>query len=221
MNQWAANEGRELPQRPRRDDPGHPRPPAVQQNQSAPRRDSRQLTAGTGTASTNNDHSLLTATAKLALATAKQVRTLVSVTGKTYNIPDACALGGPFFAVLARQDRPWTPHNLAYCWAQIILWILEHPMTIPEETLQALRTHANAYMSAESLQPYIMDCQLTRTWSGDTTNLRLTMSPELRDVGGLLSKVLVGAGCQIRYGAPPRGPLERLVSDSMNARQHH
>ena len=51
--------------------------------------------------------------------------------------------------------------------------------------------------------------------------MRLTLSPELRDMGSLLPKVLVGAGCQIRYGAPPRGPLERLVSDSLNARQHH
>ena len=142
------------------------------------------------------DHHLLTATAKLALATAKQVRT--SVTGNTISIPDVTVLGPPF-AAFARQDRPWTPHSLADCWAQIVLLVLELPTCLPEEALQILQAHASAHSSAESLREHTLERYVTRTWSGDATSLRLTLSPEMRTIGNTLSAILVGAGCQIRY----------------------
>ena len=128
------------------------------------------------------DNHLLTATAKLALATAKQVRTLTSATGKTITIPDATALGQPF-AAFARPGRPWTPHSLDYCWAQLILLVLEHTAGLPEEALQILQTHASAHASAESLREHVLQCYTTRTRSGDAANLRLALNPEMRTIG--------------------------------------
>ena len=205
MQQWAKTPERALTVRARKDRRMNERETTLMSQQGQHPREG-QLQA-----------ELLMQTTKLALATARQVRQLQATLLRTVSVPDACHFGSGF-STLARQDRPWSENYHAYQWAQIMLLITENPPTgATEEMLSSLRTHASSCNSPEQLKEHILECTVSRTWAGDCTNLRIATSHDFQELTMLTTRLLTMGGASIRFGPPPRGPLERAASNSLNA----
>jgi hypothetical protein len=51
----------------------------------------------------------------------------------------------------------------------------------------------------------------------DSTNLRISTSYDFQELTMLVTRILTIGGASIRFGPPPRGPLERAASNSLNA----
>ena len=90
--------------------------------------------------------------------------------------------------------------------------------SIPPEQMRVLREHADACSSPLLLRDFVHDCSILRTWKGDATLIRLTVSPELQAVASCLLRLCVKFGGVIKYGPPPRGPLERATAQLLQQR---
>ena len=241
MDSWAPHQERNLAQRPRRNAPatatasGNLPVVVVQAGQSAgtanvhattstmptalPPRPARRDRGAPGQppqVNSNVSHSdLLHATALLSLETARKVRLLSSVTTRTIFIPDTAALGTPMRALAAR-DRSYHETEHAYAWAQLILATLEHAAdSMPAAAREALRNHAAATPNADSLLDDVLQCVVVRCHAGDGCNLILAVSPQLQPLATILTRVLVCAGCSVRFGPAPRGRHERAVAAAL------
>ena len=170
-----------------------------------------------GVASSVAEDALLLSTAKLALSTARQVRQLSAVVTQCVAIPDGSRFAEGF-KVIAQRDLPWMEDAQLHTWALIMATILDSGEEgQAADDLRVVRAHQESAVSAAMLRGHVLDCQASRTWSGDCTNLRFAVSTELREVAQCVSRLLVAGGGRIRYGAAPRGPLERAVASSLLA----
>ena len=164
------------------------------------------------------DDALLLHTARLALSTARQMRQLSSVVSQTVGVPDTSRFAEGF-KVIAQRDLPWTDDGLLHTWAMAITTMVdvgEEGQVAEHFRLQ--RVHLDACTSPALIREHVLECQVHRCWSGDCTNLRFAVTPELREVAQCVCRMLVAGGGRVRYGAAPRGPLERAVASSLTAR---
>ena len=84
---------------------------------------------------------LMIQTAKLALATARQVQQLQAAVLRTISIPDSRHYGVGL-TIIARQDHPYSENSHAMVWAQLILLLTETPpLGAVNAQLQHLCTH--------------------------------------------------------------------------------
>ena len=81
-----------------------------------------------------------------------------------------------------------------------------------EEITKPLHDNVANCATPDQLKDHIMECTLIRTWQGDSTLIRLATSSELRELCSIAVKLIVLAGGQVRYGPPPRGPMERATA---------
>ena len=88
---------------------------------------------------------------------------------------------------------------------------------LPSEPQQRIRDHAERSTTITAVRDYILDFQIYRTWSGDCTNLRLAVANELQEILLSIMRMLIHLGGRLRYGPPPRGPLERSVTSALRA----
>ena len=221
MRQWANGAERETAQRPRRDrqlQPGRPRAaaqqsvaPASQMGAMMPHNNAARP-ATTGVHPEASYHELALNTAKLALTTAKQLRHLQATILRTLTVPDSTVYG-PGLSALASTERGYNENAHAFAWAQLLLVLIDtHGVKAGEEITKPLHDHVANCATPDQLKDHIMECTLIRTWQGDSTLIRLATSSELRELCSIAVKLIVLAGGQVRYGPPPRGPMERATA---------
>ena len=157
-------------------------------------------------------HELAVNTAKLALTTAKQLRHLQATILRTLTVPDSTVYG-PGLSALASTERGYNENAHAFAWAQLLLVLIDtHGVKAGEEITKPLHDHVANCATPDQLKDHIMECTLIRTWQGDSTLIRLATSSELRELCSIAVKLIVLAGGQVRYGPPPRGPMERATA---------
>ena len=139
---------------------------------------------------------------------------------KALSIPDDSSLGN----LLADFCTERTPLDGTHSCIHVggdCFDVVGSPQHLHEESLLLLQAHALAYTSAASLKYHILQRQVIRTWNGQMTNLKLCLSPEFQTVGAALTRILIGAGAVMRYGAPPKSPLERNVNQALQHAARH
>ena len=202
MRQWAPNAERGLILRPRVDDGnrtrGRGRGRARQPDQAATQTGPRLQEAD----------DLLCQTARLALSTARQTRMLTAIVSRTITVPDGTQIS-PALQQIARQELPPSDDQPAYTWGLLVLALVDlQGDDLPSEPQQRIRDHAERSTTITAVRDYILDCQIYRTWSGDCTNLRVAVANELQEILLSIMRMLIHLGGRLRYGPPPRGPLE-------------
>jgi hypothetical protein len=112
---------------------------------------------------------LLEPTARLSLATARQVRSLCSIACRTSLIADATPYGCAI-ATIANHEKEYADNSLALTWALIMLAISELPPAgVPSEITDTIRDHIHCCTCADQLKDHVWECQLARAWSGTAT----------------------------------------------------
>lgn len=218
MQSWAAGATREKAQRPRRR--AQPQSATLALGAVQPSIVSGPTALAQPVARTNihKNDDLTVATARLALATARQVRSLAATVVKTVSIPDT-TLWGPQLRELASRERNYGDNELAYMWAQLLIILLEASQeNLPADALAHLLEHSRQSKTPETLREVILECNLSRAWSGDSTTLKYALSSDFHATGAALSRVLVAGGSRLRFGPAPRGPFERQTSAALDAR---
>ncbi|WP_353239661.1 hypothetical protein, partial [Limnohabitans sp.] len=94
------------------------------------------------------DVDLLTCTSRLALSTARQMRTLSGMAVRTLTLPDTSPLAQPL-AVVAHMEKPWSENMLCYTWGHLITVLLAHPDNLPPAALLILQTHAQSQLTPD------------------------------------------------------------------------
>lgn len=158
---------------------------------------------------------MLQATTRLALQTARQVRVLQGQATRTILYKDSGLLGHAL-QTLASPTKGWHENNAAFMWARLILLIIEH---IPDAENQAvctlLKQHADAFNQVEQLRDLILECSVHRAWNGESTIIRLATCPDLLNIERAITSTLVAHGGEVKFGPPPKGPLERAASSAL------
>jgi hypothetical protein len=163
--------------------------------------------------STSTD--LLLATSRLTLQNARQLRQLSATILRTITIPDSSQYGQPLGS-LARKENAYHEQAMIFMWANIMLIIIEHPPEgAPVEATRFLQEHVNSCNNPEFLKYAVLECSLSRTWQGDSTILKVAVAPSLHTVLNSLTQLLVAAGAHMRFGPPPKGPLERAATTAL------
>ena len=165
------------------------------------------------------DADLLTCTSRLALSTARQMRTLSGMAVRTLTLPDTSPLAQPL-AVVAHMEKPWSENMLCYTWGHLITVLLAHPDNLPPEALLILQTHAQSQLTPDALREHILECHVARTWDGSSTIIKFATSTELKEVSAAIILLLTSSGARLRFGAPPRGPLERATASALDCYLH-
>ena len=108
--------------------------------------------------------------------------------------------------------------SYAYAWAQLVLATLAHAADrMPAASREALRHHSAATPTVDSLLDDALQCVAVCGHAGDGCNLILAVSPQLQPVATILTRVLVCAGCSVRFGLAPRGRHERVAAAAYKA----
>ena len=209
MRQWAANPERGLTLRPRVEGGNRARGKGSGHNHDQP-------AARTSTRLHGADE-LLCQTARLALSTARQARMLTAIVSRTITMPDGTKISAALLQI-TRQDLMPSEDQPAYMWGLLMLALADlHQEGLPADSYQCILDHAEHSTTIATVREHILDCQIYRVWSGDATNIRVAVANELQGVLLAAIRILVHLGGRLRYGPPPRGPLERAVSSALQA----
>ena len=169
----------------------------------------------------HSDKELLHATARLSIETARNVRMLTAIAVRTLSVPALSQCGPPVRAV-AEQPRTYAEHEPAYTWAQLVLLALA---LVPEDSQDAghllLRQHAVQSTRPELLRDHLQECQVTRCYSADASNIKLAVSGELAPTAQALCRTLIAGGATLRFGAAPKSSAERAVTTALTAALRH
>ena len=104
-------------------------------------------------------------------------------------------------------------------WANILLIVTTNPQEgAPVDALRQLQEHVKSCRSLQQLREAVLECDLSRTHSGGSTNIKIAATPALHPILNSLTQVLVAAGANMRFGPPPHGPLERAAAAAL---RHH
>jgi hypothetical protein len=150
MKAWAGRTEREQAQRPKLGQAGKGRG-----HQRAIAQSAEMQTVDLHRHASNSQDDLLKNTAKLALATARQVRCLTGIATKTISIPDT-SLFGPSIAAIARKDHPLSENMLSHTWAQVIVAVTDNATdALPADVMQILHNHVRNCAGPEILRDLI------------------------------------------------------------------
>jgi hypothetical protein len=136
---------------------------------------------------------------------------------RTLVCPDNTLLG-PGLKQLASVPLAWHEHKLAFAWAKLVLLLLQSPPEGPEQPdLQPLRVLAETCSQPYQLKYAVLECSFHRSWSGDSTVVKLVVTPDLHELMLLIVRTIVLRGSSLKFGAPPKGPLERAAQTALTA----
>ena len=176
----------------------------------------RQKSKGSAKGSGKNAD-LLQCTAELALETARNVRCLSSMALRTITISEMRNCGQRIDDLEA-QEQTYDEMELVCTWAALALVILRMPPApCPEASLEILRRHSMACLTAGCLREYIEECRVTRPHTGATSNIGQAGGHEVQDAMQAVCRCLTTMGGVRRFGAVPRGGKERVVLAALQA----
>ena len=117
------------------------------------------------------------------------------------------------------REKTYNDQMTVLMWAHILLIVTTNPHEgAPVDALRQLQEHVQSCTSPEQLREAILECDLSRTHSGDTANIKIAVTPALHPILNSLIRILVATGGNMRFGPPPRGPLERAAAAAL---RHH
>ena len=88
--------------------------------------------------------------------------------------------------------------------AKLLLLLLHSPPDAPEQLgLQPLRAHADTRNQPDQLKYSVLECSFPRSWNGESTIIRLVVTPDLHEQMLLVARTLVLRGSCLKFGATP------------------
>ena len=119
-------------------------------------------------------------------------------------------IGQQYFTERQGQNQPiLTGPPYVHVWAALILFLVKVEALADKAPL--LRQHAADITSPSELVPMIRICRIAKAFEPGMHRLTLAVSEELRPVLRAVLVCLEQLGGDIKYGPPPKSPLERTV----------